>query len=254
MSKIFNQMMFPAVEGMGDSLVITGIVRHFASICERIYVPTTVACLPTLTTLYSNQPNIQLLPTVDPEPLKQLVQDQKLVVINPMDMHATWINGRWRTLLWDEQWYTFYQLPFHTRYTGFNLPHQLPGSTKLAAQLVTHPEYILTHTEIGTRPGEFLPIDMHSWRAQAGLAPIDQFQIININKDLSPNMMDYVDLIRNASEIHCVPSSFFCLVDSINSQTEAKLFWHDLREDTVMRINNRYNNNRWCVIHYDTKY
>ena len=66
-------------------------------------------------------------------------------------------------------------------------------------------------------------------------------------------MLYYKTLIENAEEIHCVPSSVFCFVDSITKLTKAKLFYHDVRKQTIMRINNPWNDHRWTKINYDTK-
>ena len=63
------------------------------------------------------------------------------------------------------------------------------------------------------------------------------------------DMMQYVKLIQHAEEIHCVPSSFHCLVDSI--QTNAKLFFHDIREKTSMAVNTQWNNFKWNEVNYE---
>lgn len=254
MITIFNQMIFPVMNAMGDHFVAAGIVRHYAHMCEKIYLPVTQTCFPTLSTLYSNQPNVQLEIITNREHWHQFAEAHNLIKINHCDLRGKMIDNAWCTMLWDEQLYTLYQVPFSMRYLGFGLPHHLPNSEKLAQQIVTNPKYILTHAEIGPRPHDPLPIDIHYWRADAGLEPLENFQVIPITTQLSNNMLDYVDLIRNASEIHCVPSSMHCLVDSITPQTEAKLFFHDIRQDNLMRINNYWNNYRWNVINYSVKF
>ena len=64
-------------------------------------------------------------------------------------------------------------------------------------------------------------------------------------------MMQYVDLIKNAEEIHVVPSSFHCLVDSM--ETNASLYFHDIREKTSMAINSDWNNHRWTIVKYQNR-
>jgi hypothetical protein len=63
--------------------------------------------------------------------------------------------------------------------------------------------------------------------------------------------MEYVELIKNAEEIHCIPSSFHCLVDGI--ETPAKLFFHDIREKTSMAVNSIWNNHRWTMVNYNPR-
>jgi hypothetical protein len=78
-------------------------------------------------------------------------------------------------------------------------------------------------------------------------------KIIEITPNITKNMLQYAKLIENAKEIHCVPSSFYCLTDSITERTSANLFFHDIRAATLMQINSKWNNNRWNIVKYDRK-
>jgi hypothetical protein len=91
-------------------------------------------------------------------------------------------------------------------------------------------------------------MNVPAFREANGLLPI---KIIEIEEGITDNMMHYVKLIQNAQEIHVVPSSFHCLVDSID--TNAKLFFHDLREKTSMFINSSWNTKQWTVVNYNQR-
>ena len=56
------------------------------------------------------------------------------------------------------------------------------------------------------------------------------------------NMFLYQKLIYEASQIHCINSSFIHLVDRLN--TPAKLFYHDLIGSTLKL------KNQWQIINY----
>lgn len=45
------------------------------------------------------------------------------------------------------------------------------------------------------------------------------------------SILQYVDLLKNATEIHCIDSSFFHLVESV--ETTGKLFYHKLRPNST---------------------
>jgi hypothetical protein len=61
-------------------------------------------------------------------------------------------------------------------------------------------------------------------------------------------------LIENAKEIHCVNSSFFCLVDSVCKKIKADLFYHDIRMNNITQTNCwATGGNRWLVVDYPFK-
>jgi hypothetical protein len=94
-----------------------------------------------------------------------------------------------------------------------------------------------------------IPINIPGFRKSAGLN--ENIQIIEIKEGITDDMMQYVKLIQNAQEIHCVASSFHCLVYSI--QTNAKLYFHDIREKTSMAVNTQWNNFKWIEVFYDER-
>ena len=62
------------------------------------------------------------------------------------------------------------------------------------------------------------------------------------NTDIFKNIFYYVNLIKDATEIHCVNSSFLHLVDRVD--TKAKLFYHDNRKGVLKFKKN------WKIINY----
>ena len=126
-------------------------------------------------------------------------------------------------------------------------------SKELKNKIVTNNRYILVHQNYFAFNGD-VPIDMHYWRNNARLDSLTEFQIIKINPSLSDNMMDYVDLIKGAEEIHCIASSFYHIVDGMAQETNARLFYHDIRKTAVLRVNNQWNNYRWTIINYSNKF
>jgi hypothetical protein len=104
------------------------------------------------------------------------------------------------------------------------------------------------HRQTGDHP-KGLPINVSGFRHANGFPEI---KIIDIVPEITNNMMQYVKLIQNAQEIHCVPSSFHCLVDSM--PTSAKLFFHDIREKTAMAVNSSWNNEKWNMVNYAERF
>jgi hypothetical protein len=129
------------------------------------------------------------------------------------------------------------------------LPQHVEGAEELYQQLSGGEPYIIVHRYTNDHP-QGLPLDYEAVRRDWGLPPI---RVIEITPDITNNMMQYIKLIENASEIHCVPSSFHCLVDSMHDKTKAILFYHDLREKTAMSWNSDWNGHIWKLIRYNRR-
>jgi hypothetical protein len=249
MTTIFDDMIFPKIGNMGDSFVTSAIVRHFSKMCNKIHVPVAAWQIPTLTTLFQDDPGIQVMAYSDNLSLDPFIKQNNLVKINspPIYTQGNQKDGI-SAVLWDEQWYTFYDLPFSLRYSGFHLPRNLKSSENLYDRLYKDRPYVLVHKHI--RNNEYVSIDLQSYRSQFDLKPLNNFDIIEIEPSVTPNILDWLDLIRNASEIHCIPSCIFCLVDGMVNQTKAKLFYHNIRRSTRMRVSNRWNRYLWIPVNY----
>lgn len=248
--------LFFSPAALGDMLVSIGIIKSLLSKYEEIVFPINKAFSSTLKSILFDEPRIKVIEHDETFSLSDYALRNGLHLIeNPYQkLFLTYLNDKQCAIMWDEQFYTIFDVPFSQKYKTFSIPN-LQTSHELKNKIVHNDRYILVHRNYAQYNG-VLPIDMHYWRESAGLDPIEKFQIIDIDPSLSSNMMDYVELIRGAEEIHCVPSSFYILVDNMNHITKAKLFLHNIRKEAVnaLRINNQHNNYRWVFINYDKTY
>ena len=72
-----------------------------------------------------------------------------------------------------------------------------------------------------------------------------KYPVFEINHGLTNNLLDYVDIIQQAKEIHVVDSSLYHLIDNMN--VEAQLFFHDIRNKPGDRITI---SEKWTKIFY----
>ena len=257
-SHVFETMFFDFIRSAGDGFVASAVIRHYGQQCKRLVVPVHKHFLKTFQTLYQDQPNIDV---VD---FERVLQDYRQVyelgtgIIHvPPLLGIESEHGRTHPI-WDEQYYSFYGLPFSLRYTGFKVPASSPSAIQLYQQVVKQPRYIVTHRAFGTtRSGDLPPVanktllDLRPAGLADQLDDISEFQIIDLDQSLSDNMMDYIEILRNAEEIHVVPSSVFCLLDGITDQIKGRLFYHLNRGNAILRVNHQWNNYRWTVLMYD---
>jgi hypothetical protein len=89
-----------------------------------------------------------------------------------------------------------------------------------------------------------------------------KFTNLNINTDykkiyvepLTDSLLDWVPLMQNAEEIHCVDSAIFHLSDNLSHSLRAKLYYHDARNYSGSRPNYPENNFVWNPIPYTERF
>jgi len=250
--KIYDRLFFMGSCGLGDSFVLNGIVHHYADRSLEIHVPCWEHFYDTIKSLYNGFDNIKVVPFKFEH--EMLAKEQEYVINNRLSriLRIKLIQSKIKNYpinaMWDLQLYAAYELPYHLRYTNFRLPKVIEGSDELFEKLSNNEPYILVHRYTGDHPNG-LAINIQGFR-QANNFP--NINIIEITPNITNNMMQYIKLIENAAEIHCVASSFHCLVDSV--PTRAKLFFHDIREKTAMAVNSAWNNNKWNNVSYSERF
>ena len=251
MSKIFDKLFYVGPLGLGDSFVNTGAVHYFADRCIELHLPVWPKFYKTLSCLYQDFPNIKVIPLGHyDEGENQYVAENKLSRILPTDLIRTKnINNNLSAVLWDVQTYANYEIPFSYRYTNFRPPKYVDGADELYKKLSQEEKYILVHRCSSMYPNG-IPINIDDFRFRENLP---KFKTIEVTENITDNMMQYVKLIENAEEIHCVASSFHCLVDSLHKKTNARLYFHDIRNDAIMKINSYENDYRWIIVNYGEK-
>ena len=248
MIKIFDRLFCMGPMSLGDSFVLCGMVNHYADRCNELHVPADPKFYKTIKTLYQDHPNICVVAMPQDWHSEDLyVERHQLSRILRIDLVHSIIKNFDITPMWDIQLYSNYELSFGLRYSNFRLPKHIEGSEELYNELCGGEPYILIHRYSNDFP-DGAPINIPAFRA-AGNLP--DYRVIEIRDGITDNMMQYVKLIENAQEIHCIPSSFHCLVDSV--PTKARLFFHDVREKTSMAINSAWNDNKWIMVHYQER-
>jgi hypothetical protein len=255
MGQIFNKLLFSETGHLGDNLVYSGIVNYYADQCDELYMGVTTGHYKTLTSLYKDHPRIKLIKIEDNiiEKFNEEFSKENHVSIIQLPDNAPlrFVNDTWVPIYWPLHCYDFYGLPFGLRYSNFRVPQYVEGENELYEQLTKGEPYVLVHRRpfSGTFPDGY-PIDIDSFRKSVNLP---DYQIIEIKPRITEDLMQYVKLIRNAEEIHCVDSSVFQLVDGMTKHTKAKLYFHEIRAFSMLRVNCKWNDYRWQIINYGIK-
>ena len=248
MMKLFDRMFFIGPMSLGDNFVLAGIAHHFGDRCNELHIPVNPEHYETMSTLYQDHSHIKVISTTEFNPDEDAyIKNNNLGRIMRTE-YLSWYIKKYRIVpMWDLQLYSNYELSYGLRYSNFRLPKYIEGSDELYQELSQGEPYILIHRFTNNHP-DGIPIDIDSFRRISNLPEI---RTIEIREGITSNMMHYVKLIQNAQEIHVVPSSFHCLVDSMD--TNASLYFHDIRERTSMNINSKWNKKYWTVVNYSQR-
>jgi hypothetical protein len=152
--------------------------------------------------MYHDDPRIQVvsLPsdyeaTVLLESYRKIGIDAKFITWNSDILRET---GK----QFDEWFYMQCGLPFDFRWSKFKAPRYRDVEDKLKAILNPRDKYIFVHDD----PSRGFEITRD--KIQSDLP------IIKPVPGLTDNILGYYELISNAEEVHCIPSSFFTWIDS----------------------------------------
>lgn len=256
--KYLNTIAFPGCMSLGDAIVINGIIHQFIKISKSVHVSAQSRYYETLKCLYQDWPEVSVVGFDKWENEAAYIKENHLDLCSVSIAPAAATNITYHGcpevqigINWDRQYYEGMNIPFSKRYSEFRLPKNVEGADELYNRLTggDH-DYCLFHGNTGQHPTGF-NIPLKEWRLANGLPDI---KIIEIEESITSNMIQYIKLIKNASEIHCVPSSFFCLVDSIATGISPKLFYHDIRITTLMQVNSFWNGHRWHIVKYNKKF
>jgi len=224
--------------GLGDHFICNGLVTHFSETCH-LHLPCKVQYLQTIQSLYQDNTNVTVFPIFNEH------QDVQTYA-NSFDLPIITVGfqnlGEFNTV-WYKSFYRQHDIPYEYRYEKFTLPTSLSGSQKLFDSLDIVEPYAVVHDTSGANSSGY-PMNLHFDNKIK--------RVIKINPQLSKNMLDWITVIKHASEIHVVPSSVFCMVDSIATSLTARLYYHDLRANTnIDHADIERPDTNWKVIKYD---
>jgi hypothetical protein len=254
--KLFDKLFFDSAVGLGDAFVMNAIVHEYAKKCNKLYYPAKGNLFETIDCLYQDYDNIEVWRFYNPLQEEIFIETYGLLKIKspPLvgtEIHRVGCDPEWIHIHWPQQIYENFEIPFEKRYSNFRMPNYIYGCQELYNRLnPDNQPYILVHRNSSDHPNG-IPLDIEKFRSDKGWAPL---KIIEVGEGQTDNMMQYKMLIENAVEVHCIPSSFFNLVDSMVDKIKGQPFFHDIRKNSLMKVNSRWNGHRWHWINYKERY
>jgi hypothetical protein len=216
-------VLFPH-QGLGDQFICHGLVRTLVDtqpillLCRRQYVPT-------VAWMYRDHPAIGVLAIEDDADgyakCRSFAQHGL-----PVKMLG-YLGGdpSFSDVDYDQRFYTQAGVPFEHRWSRF-------GFQLEAVPQMTVPDYpfALYH---------------HDGRFRIDLTKVSTKMYGRQIDTLSPNLFDWLPLMLAATEIHCIPSSVYLLIDSLPNFPDKPLYLHKYCRPNVTYPTHRKN---WRII------
>lgn len=226
--------------GLGDHIICNGLVRELCKTRERVYCFVKKRNLTSVSFMYRDQPKIELV-TVEDDwevPFKRR-KNLEFVKIGFENLDTSHTN-------FDENFYRQLGLDFRLRWDNFYVERAYEPEYQLLRQL--NPDgrpYAFLHDDPSrglladcTRIGKTLKIISVGGLFFNGKlkAAFDKY-----------NLFHWVSVLEHAQEIHCMDSSFKCLVESLAVLRNKRLFYHQYIRGSGPRAVSTMRQN-WIVI------
>lgn len=191
--------------GLGDHIICNGLVRHFAE-QRQVWLLCKIRYYQSVIEMYRDlvmERRIMINSVADDNEARRLFIEATHVTCMQLGGGGP---GGFNSKIFDQEFYRQAGVPFEYRWSKFHVPEPLKPHK-------AEPEpYVFMHDdrERGMRIAYAYPKqDIPTCRPyHAG--PITH----------------WLPVLRNALEIHCIPSSFLCLVDSLEDNKAQKLVCH----------------------------
>ena len=259
MISVANNLYITGFWFLGDIIAIKPLVKLWDSQYSQIWWETNSENMTSAIAIMQDLANVRVVDrALAPEFIDHIQSNQS---INQLDLRSIMQSIPLQyegdhtptlvTINWDRQVYEYFDVCYTKRYTQWSARFDLSKAWQLYHKLnPTNEPYILWHPA-SSQHTYVTNIDLPMFRTSLDKPPLN---IIDVKPEYTSNILDYKILIENAQEIHCVPSSFYTLVDSMHKETHAELYYHDIRSSLINQCNCWANDFRWNVISYNKKY
>jgi hypothetical protein len=197
--------------GLGDHIICNGLVRNICKNPGNYFLFSKTHNTPSVEFMFRDLKNLKVINVKDDYEIPNILKLKPGSLIKIGHENLPFVKN-FNKCTWDEAFYLQLGVEFKERWESFYFEPNETKEDDLFKKLNPNDEpYCLIHNKDSSG--------------------VDRIDYSKINNDLmkvvvekSDTIFDYKKLIENATEIHCVDSSFKHLVESLN--TSATLFYH----------------------------
>ena len=197
--------------GLGDHIICNGLIHELQKrYSEKLGIFSKIRNTPSVEFMYRHNPNIEVISVNGDNDVIKYCNDHDIDCIKIGHEN---LNIFLSDKNWPKSFYNQMGVDFDKRWSSFFVERDIESETKLYDLKNPNKEkYALIHSI-----------------SSSGVGKIDYSIIdpdllkIEVSKE-THTIFDYITLILNATEIHCIDSSFIHLVDSFD--LDSRLFYH----------------------------
>ncbi len=192
--------------GMGDGIICNGLINKLSE-NEKLIVPAYYHNRDSMEFMFFDNYNV----IVDP------VKDEQEMIDRAMRLDhiglGVYSREKFNSAIFDQEFYRHANIPFDERWNNFKLPKGRAFTVKPPKN-----EYVFLHEDIN-----------RGFKMDSLLTNLPCF---HPDPSFTKNIFDYLDVIYGATEIHCINSSFLCLIDSL-PDVKGRLFYHHYARGSI---------------------
>jgi len=219
--------------GLGDHIIANGMVRTITKKYDKTYLFCKPRNFPNVSFMYRDLPNLKIIVMDD-------LDVQSFMTINPDNNYVIaghapfWriLNSGHNKLTIDEIFYQLAEVPIENKWSEFHVQRDLEREKEVFKKLGLEEgqKFAFVHDDEKRRITKNLP----------------SLKIVKpSNREFS--LFDFLYTIEQASEIHCINSSFFCVIDCMKIQKENMYVHEYVRPDATKESLSKYFCN-WKIV------
>lgn len=208
--------------GLGDHIICNGLVHALIEKLriKTLFLMTKSRNTTTVGSLYMEHPNIILVELPESHEDQEDLFASEWAKANNIPLLRTAVTNQ-KDEPFDSKFYIQFGLDPKTSWDRFTLPSNQESSQAKFKQLIRHKNYCLI-----ANTGSIGKFD---------LDVCTNLPTYEIDPYLFPSLLDWTEIIRHATEIHCIDSAVIHLVDRINTTAET-LTYHDIGRGSTFQL------------------
>jgi hypothetical protein len=205
--------------GLGDHIICNGLIREFCKTHDTVYCFVKNHNMKSVSFMYRDEPKIELVGVEDDlEVPSKIRRNIAIIKVGFENLNASAVN-------FDESFYKQVGFEFRLRWDNFFVERDYPKECELLQKL--NPDnvpFVFVHDD----PSRAFCVDLSLLRKDLKLVRTSDY---SAKGTLAEQFQQYtlfhwILVLQKAEEIHCMDSSFKCLVESLLHFEHAKLFFH----------------------------
>lgn len=210
-----NDIYIATHQGLGDHCLFNGLIRYACNKLKprRICIFSKAVYFNSLVYVFSDDKNINVIRI--PENADDVTYITNIIKNNTRILTGIWHPTGINSLLhpsktYDEICYEQAGIPYTARWNSFYINRDLNKEEETFNKFnLKNKDYIFVHDS----PERNLILNVNS-----------KYNIVKFDLAKEENMFTYIKILQQAKEIHCIDSSFRCLVDHIETKNNLHFY------------------------------